>query len=372
MSDQASRLRAIAEGRDPEQLMSSPGSDSVISRPVISVSPPPPASASDPAVFAPTQIGISVSPISHPGVRPNPSRGVSPKKEEARLSFGPGGPSQVSRPRLEKKLAKSVAIASGKGGVGKSNIAVNIAATLAKRGKRVALFDADMGCANADLLCGLSPRATLEDVILGHARLADVMLKGPGGFRLIPGASGVAHLANLNSVQRHSLLEQLQALERVVDVMLLDTGAGIGPDAVGFSSAADLVLVTCTPEPTAMADAYGAIKAISARNPNAHIQLIVNMAASEDEGRAVFGRLKMVSKKHLGRSISLAGIVPFDFSVVAAVKRRKILAEDAPDARAMCAIRTIARSIESHFTEDEKEVPRSGFLSRLFKPLRRS
>jgi flagellar biosynthesis protein FlhG len=273
------------------------------------------------------------------------------------------------RPRLPMRLAKAVAIASGKGGVGKSNIAANIAATLSNVGRRVALLDADMGCANADLLCGLNPKATLEDVILGNKRLSEVMLKGPGGFRLIPGASGVAHLANLNATQRQALLEQLGALQQVVDVMLIDLGAGIGPDAVEFASSADTVLVVCTPEPTAITDAYGAIKTIATRSQDTDLRLIVNMAGSESEGRTVHQRIDTVARKHLGREIPLAGIVPFDFAIRTAVKRRRLLIQDAPKSRAMSAIRTIARSLDDLFPEFETTSRSGGFLQRLLRPL---
>lgn len=270
---------------------------------------------------------------------------------------------------LPTRLAKAVAIASGKGGVGKSNIAANIAATLSNTGRRVALFDADMGCANADLLCGLNPQATLEDVIMGNKRLAEVMLKGPGGFRLIPGASGVAHLANLNALQRQSLLEQLDTLQQVVDIMLIDLGAGIGPDAVEFATSADTVLVVCTPEPTAITDAYGAIKTIATRTADADIRLIVNMAGCQSEGVTVHRRIDNVARKHLGREIPLAGIVPFDFSIRTAVKRRRLLIQDAPKSRAMVAIRTIARGLDDLLPESETTRRSVGFLQRLLRPM---
>ena len=273
-------------------------------------------------------------------------------------------PVVVEKPRL----AKAVAIASGKGGVGKSNIAANLAAILSGQGRRVVLFDADMGCANADLLCGLSPKATLEDVLHGRCRLAEVMLRGPGGFRLIPGASGVAHLASLDVLQRTTLLSQLGALDQVVDLMLIDLGAGLGCDTIAFASAADTVLVVCTPEPTSITDAYGAIKAIAATSRGTDLRLVVNMASSEAEGVAVHRRIHRVAAEHLGVKVGLAGIVPFDFAIRKAVKKRQLVLEDAPRSRATRAIRTIGRSLEDLLPNDEKNSRRGGFLQRLLGP----
>ena len=303
------------------------------------------------------------------GVRAEPAQvGVSTAHVPQQPAVEMQPPPEATPPRIEINLAKAIAIASGKGGVGKSNIAANIASTLGNAGRRVALFDADMGCANADLLCGLNPQATLEEVILGTKRLSEVMLKGPGGFRLIPGASGVAQLASLNVEQRDLLMRQLQALQQIVDVMLIDLGAGIGPDAVEFASAADTVLVVCTPEPTAITDAYGAIKTIATRSKDSDIRLIVNMAGSQQEGRTVHQRIDSVARKHLGREIRLAGIVPFDFAVRTAVKRRRLLIQDAPKSRAMSAIRTIAQSLDDLFPEIETTARAGGFLQRLLRP----
>ena len=267
-------------------------------------------------------------------------------------------------------------MASGKGGVGKSNIALNLAIELARRGRRIALFDADLGCANADVLCGIPVKATLEDVVHGRRRLAEIMVRVPGvrgrgGVGLVPGASGVTDLASLHATQRRLLVEQLAALEKVVDLVLIDVGAGIAPDAVGFASAADTVLLTCTPEPTAMTDAYAAAKAILSRRPDLDLSLVVNMAGNDEEGLAVHERMHKVARRHLGRSIPLAGVVPFDFSVVGAVKRRRPLALVAPDARATVAIRAIAHRLVQDRPEGERTKPRRGFLAGLLRSFTR-
>ncbi len=301
-----------------------------------------------------------------------------PSVRSGRVSFAPN-----ARPaglRVETpRLARAIAVASGKGGVGKSNIALNLGIEMARTGRRVALFDADLGCANADVLCGLTVKATLEDVLNGRRRLAEIVMKVPGirgrgGLGLIPGASGVAELAALNAVQRQGIVEQLSALERVVDLVIIDVGAGIGADAVGFAGAADSVLLTCTPEPTAMTDAYATAKAILSRDARTDLSLVVNMVGCHEEGVAVHQRMDSVARRHLGRSIPLAGVIPFDFSVVAAVKRRRPLSLVAGDTAAAVAIRGLSRTLLERGDDGEpvESRPERGFISGLLRAFRRS
>ena len=146
-------------------------------------------------------------------------------------------------------LARTLAITSGKGGVGKTTVAVNLAAQLARLGQRVVLLDADLGTANADVLCNIVPSSTLAHVVAGRRTLQDTIVKAPGGFSLIPGASGLAQMAALNERERSRLLEQLQVLEAEADLVLIDTGAGVSPNVLGFLVAAHEVLVVTSPEP---------------------------------------------------------------------------------------------------------------------------
>jgi flagellar biosynthesis protein FlhG len=272
-------------------------------------------------------------------------------------------PQQRPVTKTTPALARAIAVTSGKGGVGKSNIAVNIAVSLSGLGLRVVLLDADLGLANADVLCSLTPRQTLDHVVAGRCRLRDVALAAPGGFRLIPGASGVARIADLAPRQRAELLRQLGALEQVADVILIDTGAGISENVLTFAGAAHTVLVVTTPEPTAMTDAYGMIKTLVGFCPHSDAKLVVNMAQNREEADDVHARISRVSGSFLGRRPALAGVIPADPAVPSAVRLRLPFSLSFPDAPATAAVRGIARELVG--LEPDRRADDGGFMSRL-------
>src|SRR3989440_4318703 len=195
----------------------------------------------------------------------------------------------------KESRASVIAITSGKGGVGKSNIAVNLAIKLAGAGKDVVLLDADLGLANADVLCNIDLPSNLAHVIARKKELSEVIVQGPGGFRLIGGASGLARMADLSDVDRQRLVDALGELEHEADVILIDTGAGISPNVLAFARAADHVLVVTTPEPTAITDAYAVIKVISRDGNERRVSLLVNQVQSPAEARVVYERISKVA-----------------------------------------------------------------------------
>lgn len=266
-----------------------------------------------------------------------------------------GVPVQQSLPAQPRRRATVVAITSGKGGVGKSNISVNLAVKLSMAGKETFLLDADLGLANADVLCGMDLRANLSHVIGRHKTLQDVIATGPGGFGLIGGASGLARMADLTDLDRQRLVDAMGELEQRADVILIDTGAGISPNVLTFTRAADHVLVVTTPEPTAITDAYAMVKVITRQaaadgqsldGSNRRISLLVNQVRSAGEARVVHERIGKVARQFLNVKLFDAGYVLHDDAVGTAVRTRKPFVVGAPRSAASQCIAHLAMRLE--------------------------
>ena len=223
-----------------------------------------------------------------------------------------------------------IAVVSGKGGVGKTLIAANLAIALAAREHRVILFDMDMGLANADILLGVEPAYTWADALAGRRTLDEVVIAAPGEIAFAPGGSGTARVANLSEFERHQLLVAMQQIERDYDVMVLDCGAGISRNVVAVAASADTILVVTAPEPTAITDAYAMIKVfaqeremgLAGPGPMASIGLVVNQVASRREGRETFERLASVAARFLHLPVTDYGYVLRDDYAVVAVRQR--------------------------------------------------
>jgi len=252
------------------------------------------------------------------------------------------------------KRASVIAITSGKGGVGKTNISVNLAIRLAEAGKSVVLLDADLGLANADVICNIDLPANLSHVIARRKDLSEVLVAAPGGFSLIGGASGLARMADLTDADRQRIVNAMAELEAQADVILIDTGAGISPNVLAFTRAADHVLVVTTPEPTAITDAYAVVKVISRADkarPYGHendrrLSLLVNQARNENEARIVHDRIAKVARQFLGVSVFDAGYIPADEQVSAAVRKRSPFVLSAPKCAASHAVSQLAIRLE--------------------------
>ena len=231
------------------------------------------------------------------------------------------------RGRRARAPTHVIAVTSGKGGVGKTLVAANLSIALAGRGHRVILFDMDMGLANADIVLGVEATCTWRDVLTGRRTLDEVIVPGPGEVSLVPGASGVAELANLSEFERHQLTVAMQQIEDRYDVVVLDCGAGISHNVVGFASRADTIMVVATPEPTAVTDAYAMIKAfaqepVHSDRPASSMGVMVNLADSRREGRDTYDRLAEVAARFLHLPVSDYGYILKDDHVPAAIRQR--------------------------------------------------
>lgn len=243
------------------------------------------------------------------------------------------------------RQTRTIAVASGKGGVGKSNIALNLSILLSAAGNRVALVDADLGLANLDVLLDVDTRANLSHVIAGQRRLEDVVVDLPCGVQFVPGASGISQLANLTDFQRAGLLDQLSALESDNDLVVVDCGAGIGKDVMGMIVGSDNALIVANPEPPAITDAYALIKVLKRQGYSGTVSLLVNMAGDRQEARATFQRISGVAKQFLDLRILDAGHVLADQKVTEAVRRRQPFVLEYPRCQASRCLAALANKL---------------------------
>lgn len=241
-----------------------------------------------------------------------------------------------------------IAVTGGKGGVGKTNVSVNLSLALAELGRRVMLLDADLGLANVDVLLGLTPKRTLADVIEGRCELRDVLLQGPGGVRIVPAASGTQSMVHLAPAQHAGLIQAFSEIGDNLDVLVIDTAAGIGDSVVSFVRAAQEVLLVVCDEPTSITDAYATIKVLATTQGRHDLRLLVNQVRRPGEGRGVHGQLQQVLERYVaatlegGLRLTLLGEVPVDAAVREAVQRRELLLQAMPGAQASQALMAMA------------------------------
>ena len=249
---------------------------------------------------------------------------------------------RMARPRP----VRVVAVTSGKGGVGKTNVSVNLAMAMAQQGKDVLIMDADLGLANIDVLLGVQPTATLHDVLAGRACLEEVVVDGPAGLRIIPAASGVQEMAELSPAEHAGLVRAFSELSFNVDVLVVDTAAGIADSVVSFTRAAQDVIVVVCDEPASITDAYALIKLLNRDYGVFRFHILANMAGSAQEGRDAYDKIARVSDRFLDVALDYMGHVPRDEYLVKAVRRQRAVVEAYPRSRAATAFRNLADKIE--------------------------
>ncbi|MBS0444443.1 MAG: MinD/ParA family protein [Proteobacteria bacterium] len=248
--------------------------------------------------------------------------------------------------------ARSLAVTSGKGGVGKTMLSANLAAALARQGERVLVLDADLGLANLDVVLNLYPKITLHDVFTGKADLDEAILPAPGGFSVLLAGSGLVEYSRLTPEVREQLVGILERVKPRYDRILIDTGAGISDVVLYAVSLADEVLIVATPEPTSMTDAYATIKVLATQYARQQIRMVVNQSGRPGEGRAVRGQLQLVVDRYVSPQLAgaavkldLLGEIPVDPSVREAVQRRELLMQALPGSAAAQAITQIATKL---------------------------
>lgn len=240
-----------------------------------------------------------------------------------------------------------ITVASGKGGVGKTNTVINLATALAATGSRVMVLDADLGLGNLDVMLGLAPEYNLQHVFLGEKTLAEIMVEGPRGIMIVPAASGIQDVTQAGSPQQRILRDQLTAYADKIDYLLIDAAAGISDLVTSFVMAADLALVVATPEPTSMTDAYALMKVLCNRYGEKKFYLLLNQVADESEARRVYDQLSRVGEKFLDITLLFLGYVPKDKAVPLAVCRQQAVVDFQPQAAASRAFKEVARRLGS-------------------------
>ncbi|MEW6764611.1 MAG: MinD/ParA family protein [Pseudomonadota bacterium] len=252
---------------------------------------------------------------------------------------------QTLRAMLEPRPVQVLAVTSGKGGVGKTNVSVNLATALARTGQQVMLMDADLAMANVDVLLGIHPKLNLSHVIDGTHSLQDVIIQGPAGLHVVPASSGIKKMAELGPRENAGLIHAFSELSLPLDTLIIDTAAGIADSVVSFARAAREVLVVVCDEPASLTDAYAMIKVLSREHGVERFHVIANMTHTQDEGRKLFMKLASVCDRFLDVTLNFLGAVPFDEYLRKAVQRQQPVVEAYNASRAAQAFMQMAERI---------------------------
>jgi flagellar biosynthesis protein FlhG len=244
-----------------------------------------------------------------------------------------------------------IAVTSGKGGVGKTNVVANLAVALAGLGRRALVLDADLGLGNVDVLLGLSPRFTLEDVLHGRKALSEIVVNGPQGIRVLPAGSGWMVAGDPASVRITSLVAEIERAEEGLDVLVIDTGAGISSNVLAFNAVAQDIIVVATSDPASLTDAYAIMKLMTLRHGERRFRLLVNMARSEQEACEVARTLGTVANRFLDVTIDYLGAIPEDASLRKAVGRQRAVVDMAPHAPSSLAFVKLAHAVTGWVAE---------------------
>ena len=247
--------------------------------------------------------------------------------------------------KSRKSHTRVIAVTSGKGGVGKSNIVANLGFVLSRLGKKVLILDADLGLGNLDVLLGLVPKYNLSHAIAGSKTISEIVIDGPGNVKILPAPSGIQELSDLTDEQKTRMLTALDLLIDSVDLFLIDTGAGISSNVMHFNSSAPEIMVVVSPEPTSITDAYALMKVLSLDYSRKHFKLAVNLARSSKEAMEVYKQLELVADRFLNIEIEYMGHVLIDENIRKGVRLQKVVSEIHPDTKASRCFASLAKKI---------------------------
>ncbi len=245
------------------------------------------------------------------------------------------------------KPVQVIAVSGGKGGVGKTNISVNLAVALAEIGKQVTVLDADLGLANIDVVLGLHPKYDLSHVLRGERELDEIIIEGPEGIKLIPGASGIQHMAELSHAEHAGIIGAFSELGADLDTLIVDTAAGISDTVISFTRASQEVLIVVCDEPASITDAYAIIKLLNKEYGRSRFRVVANMVQTPQEGRDLYNKMVAVTDRYLDVTLSYFGAVPFDDNLKKAIKSQRPVVSAFPRSKAAQAFKNLARKIDT-------------------------
>lgn len=264
----------------------------------------------------------------------------------------------IKSQEIRKSVATVITVTSGKGGVGKSNMSVNLAIQLQNLGKKVIILDADFGLANVEVMFGVRPAYSLADLMFKNKELNEIICPGPRGIGIISGGSGIQEMANLTKYQIANLTSKLYELDELADIIIIDTGAGISDAVMEFVMNSTEVLLVATPEPTSITDAYALLKSVNKRedfDKSKHIQMITNRVGSIREGKELYEKLNVVVNRFLDVNLDFLGAVPQDMNVSKAVMRQVPFSIAYPNTQATLAVRGIADKLLGYNTNTQPD-----------------
>ena len=271
------------------------------------------------------------------------------------------------REMLHPRPVRTIAVTGGKGGVGKTNLSVNLGVAAAEMGQKVMLLDADLGLANIDVVLGLHPEYDLSHVMRGERTLDEILIEGPSGLKVVPGASGLQSLAELSPAEHTGLIRAFSELAADTELLIVDTAAGISDTVLSFSRAAHEIVVVVCDEPASITDAYAIIKLLNRDYGHQRFRVLANMVRSAQEGRELYNKMCRVTDRYLDVTLGFMGAVPFDESLRKAVKTQRPVVQAFPRSRVAQVFRSLAKKIETWPPPDGANGQVQFFVERLIK-----